>query len=72
MVQRRYVFSRSSLLHALTFQQASDDLYSFLQQNNIPSTHFFLGTNILQFPSEFTTAFSTLKSDIAVHTWTHP
>ncbi|VDB90092.1 unnamed protein product [Peniophora sp. CBMAI 1063] len=51
---------------------ASDELYSFLQQNNVPSTHFFIGTNILQFPNEFTTAFSTLKSDIAVHTWTHP
>lgn len=56
----------------LTCQQASDDLYSFLEQNDIPSTHFFIGTNILQFPDEFTTAFSTLKSDIAVHTWTHP
>ncbi|KAI0036748.1 carbohydrate esterase family 4 protein, partial [Vararia minispora EC-137] len=50
----------------------SDGLYQFLQQNNIPSTHFYIGTNILQYPNEFLFAFQTLRSDIAVHTWTHP
>ncbi|KAI0028332.1 hypothetical protein K488DRAFT_26653, partial [Vararia minispora EC-137] len=50
----------------------SDDLYAFLQQNNIPSTHFYIGTNILQHPNEFMSAFTGLKSDISVHTWTHP
>ncbi|KAI0322461.1 hypothetical protein OF83DRAFT_1167517 [Amylostereum chailletii] len=50
----------------------SDGLYAFLQQNNIPSTHFYIGTNILQYPNEFKLAFDTLHSDIAVHTWTHP
>ena len=47
-------------------------MYAFLQQNNVPSTHFYIGTNILQYPSEFMSAFTGLKSDIAVHTWTHP
>jgi chitin deacetylase len=50
----------------------SDGLYNFLQSNKIPSTHFYIGTNILQYPKEFTFAFETLQSDIAVHTWTHP
>ncbi|KAI0309397.1 hypothetical protein OF83DRAFT_1179677 [Amylostereum chailletii] len=50
----------------------SDGLYTFLQQNNIPSTHFFIGVNILGNPNEFTTAYQTLQADLAVHTWTHP
>lgn len=50
----------------------SDPLYDFLQQNDIPSTHFMIGINVLQNPKEFTTAFETLGDDIAVHTWTHP
>ncbi|KAJ3479824.1 hypothetical protein NLI96_g8789 [Meripilus lineatus] len=50
----------------------SDKLYQFLQQNNEHATHFFIGTNILANPKEFTTAFDTLNDDIAVHTWTHP
>lgn len=36
------------------------------------ATHFFIGVNILNNPTEFTTAYETLKDDIAVHTWTHP
>lgn len=50
----------------------SDKLYQFLQQNNIRSTHFMIGVNILNNPKEFSFAFDTLGDDIAVHTWTHP
>lgn len=49
----------------------SPALYDFLQKNNQHATHFFIGTNILQYPSIFTQAF-TNGDDIAVHTWTHP
>jgi peptidoglycan/xylan/chitin deacetylase (PgdA/CDA1 family) len=68
--------------------QTSDKLYQFLQQNDQHATHFFIGTNILENPKEFLTAFQTLQDDIAfvpfylsrfvvnivcsVHTWTHP
>ncbi|KZV72117.1 carbohydrate esterase family 4 protein [Peniophora sp. CONT] len=51
---------------------SSDTLYSFLKNNSIPATHFFIGINILQNAKEFTTAYETLQGDIAVHTWTHP
>ncbi|KAI0029315.1 hypothetical protein K488DRAFT_27819, partial [Vararia minispora EC-137] len=51
--------------------QSSDTLYAFLQQNNLPATHFFIGVNILNNPNEFLTAFN-MGGDIAVHTWTHP
>ncbi|VDB90093.1 unnamed protein product [Peniophora sp. CBMAI 1063] len=51
---------------------SSDTLYAFLQNNSIPATHFFIGTNILSNPKEFNTAYKTLQGDIAVHTWTHP
>ncbi|OBZ76598.1 Chitin deacetylase [Grifola frondosa] len=47
-------------------------LYNFLQQHNMPATHFMIGTNILQYPTEFLFAFETLQNDICVHTWTHP
>ncbi|EKM59059.1 carbohydrate esterase family 4 protein [Phanerochaete carnosa HHB-10118-sp] len=50
----------------------SDKLYQFLQQNNVRSTHFMIGVNILGNPNEFSFAFETLGDDIAVHTWTHP
>jgi chitin deacetylase len=47
-------------------------LYNFLQENNISATHFMIGVQILNFPSNFQFAFDTLGGDIAVHTWTHP
>lgn len=52
--------------------QPSDGLYSFLRQNQVKATHFFIGVNIINFPNEFNTAFQTNQDDIAVHTWTHP
>ena len=48
--------------------QTSDKLYQFLQQNDVHSTHFMIGINILNNPTEFTFAFDTLGDDIAVHT----
>ncbi|KAI0081799.1 glycoside hydrolase/deacetylase [Panus rudis PR-1116 ss-1] len=50
----------------------SDKLYQFLEANNQPATHFFIGVNILNNPKEFNYAFATVGNDIAVHTWTHP
>jgi len=52
--------------------QPSDGLYSFLRQNQVKATHFFIGVNIIHFPNQFNTAFQTNQDDIAVHTWTHP
>ncbi|KAJ7179167.1 carbohydrate esterase family 4 protein [Mycena filopes] len=52
-------------------QPASDELYDFLQTNNETATHFMIGVNILQYPTEFSKAFN-MGGDIAVHTWTHP
>ena len=52
--------------------QPSDGLYAFLRQNQVKATHFFIGTNILNYWNEFNTAFQTNQDDIAVHTWTHP
>ncbi|KAI0796647.1 hypothetical protein C8Q75DRAFT_729533 [Abortiporus biennis] len=46
-------------------------LYAFLQQNNVHTTHFFIGENILQNPNVFLEAFNN-GDDLAVHTWTHP
>ncbi|OAX43494.1 carbohydrate esterase family 4 protein [Rhizopogon vinicolor AM-OR11-026] len=53
-------------------QPASPQLYQFLANNSEHATHFFIGTNILEYPDMFTTAFATNHDDIAVHTWTHP
>ncbi|KAH9853447.1 hypothetical protein C2E23DRAFT_104802 [Lenzites betulinus] len=50
----------------------SPALYDFLKENNVITTHFMIGINILGSPSGFTQAFEDLQSDIAVHTWTHP
>jgi len=50
----------------------SDQLYTFLRQNQIRATHFFIGVNIIQYWKEFNIAFQTNQDDIAVHTWTHP
>ncbi|KAI0068746.1 glycoside hydrolase/deacetylase [Artomyces pyxidatus] len=50
----------------------SDRLYSFLQQNKIKATHFFIGVNIVNNPKEFLLAINQNQDDIAVHTWTHP
>ncbi|KAI0719530.1 hypothetical protein C8T65DRAFT_568947 [Cerioporus squamosus] len=47
-------------------------LYQFLKDNNVITTHFMIGSNILWNVDEFKFAFETLESDIAVHTWTHP
>ncbi|KAF8913899.1 hypothetical protein CPB84DRAFT_1757852 [Gymnopilus junonius] len=46
-------------------------LVNFLQSNNKTTTHFMIGVNILNNPTQFLTAFNA-GHDIAVHTWTHP
>ncbi|KAF9568900.1 glycoside hydrolase/deacetylase [Agrocybe pediades] len=46
-------------------------LVNFLDSNNVTSTHFNIGVNILQQPNEFQMTFEA-GHDIAVHTWTHP
>ncbi|KZV74255.1 carbohydrate esterase family 4 protein [Peniophora sp. CONT] len=51
--------------------ESSPALYSFLTQNGIPATHFFIGSNILYNSDEFSAAYAT-GGDLAVHTWTHP
>ena len=57
---------------SLRIIQPSQQLYQFLANNSEHVTHFFIGTNILQYPDLFKTAFETNQDDIAVHTWTHP
>jgi chitin deacetylase len=51
--------------------QSTSTLVDFLQSNNETTTHFMIGSNILQNPSQFSTAFGA-DHDIAVHTFTHP
>lgn len=46
-------------------------LVQFLQSNNLSTTHFMIGINILNNPTQFELAFNA-GHDIAVHTWTHP
>lgn len=43
---------------------------SFLQSNNVITTHFMIGYQILYYPNQFLTAFQA-GHDIACHTWTH-
>ncbi|KIJ57012.1 carbohydrate esterase family 4 protein [Sphaerobolus stellatus SS14] len=52
-------------------EEGSALLYDFLQQNNIPSTHFMIGSNIVWSYPLFQRAFVELNVDIAVHTWDH-
>ncbi|KAF9451726.1 carbohydrate esterase family 4 protein [Macrolepiota fuliginosa MF-IS2] len=49
----------------------TDSLVAFLQENKVKTTHFMIGTNILQYWHQFLTAFNA-GDDIAVHTYTHP
>jgi chitin deacetylase len=49
----------------------SDTLYAYLEANDIPSTHFMIGINIVHNPSLFIRAYEELGCDIAVHTWSH-
>jgi len=42
-----------------------------LKTNNVTTTHFMIGSNILRFPSQFLEAFNA-GGDIAAHTWSHP
>ncbi|KAJ7221447.1 hypothetical protein GGX14DRAFT_558943 [Mycena pura] len=46
-------------------------LYAYLAEHNQTATHFMIGSNIIQYPTEFLKAFGQ-GDDIAVHTWTHP
>ncbi|KAI6113678.1 hypothetical protein EV401DRAFT_2074319 [Pisolithus croceorrhizus] len=49
----------------------SPTLYKFLKEKGQHATHFYIGTNILQYPDCFEMAWEN-QDDIAVHTWTHP
>ncbi|KAF8972223.1 hypothetical protein BDZ97DRAFT_1752812 [Flammula alnicola] len=51
--------------------QSTPTLIQFLQAQNDSTTHFMIGTSILNNPSQFQLAFNA-GHDIAVHTWTHP
>lgn len=51
--------------------QATPTIVQFLESNNLSTTHFMIGINILANPSQFSAAFDA-GHDIAVHTWTHP
>ena len=51
--------------------QTTPTLVQFLDTNNVSTTHFMIGVNILAYPSQFLSAFDS-GNDIAVHTWTHP
>ncbi|KAG8994648.1 hypothetical protein FRB90_000372, partial [Tulasnella sp. 427] len=48
----------------------SPKLYDFLKSQNVKATHFFIGEQILGFPTYAQTAFQN-GDDLAVHTWTH-
>jgi chitin deacetylase len=50
----------------------SPQLGRFFQDNNETATHFVIGVNILEYPTQFQFLFDTLNHDIAVHTYTHP
>ena len=45
--------------------QTSQPLYEFLNANNVTSTHFFIGTNILYNPNEFAYCWNTLGGRFA-------
>lgn len=49
----------------------SDDLYSFLSQNNQSATHFMIGSNVLSYPQQFANAVKEGNQHFAVHTWSH-
>lgn len=49
-------------------QPASADLYRFLTENNVPSTHFMIGSRIVDNPELFEEAVQ-MGGNIAVHTW---
>ena len=51
--------------------QFTPTLVDFLQSNNETTTHFMIGSNILNDPTQFSSAFNA-SHDIAVHTFTHP
>ena len=51
--------------------QSTPALVQFLQSNNVITTHFMIGSNILYYPNQFMTAFNA-GHDIADHTFTHP
>ncbi|KAK0527080.1 hypothetical protein OC834_004557 [Tilletia horrida] len=50
---------------------ASPALTKFLASNNIAATHFMIGSNILDNPSQFEEIWNTPGQHIAVHTWSH-
>jgi chitin deacetylase len=49
----------------------SQTLYDYLFQQNQRATHFMIGTNILEAPDLFVTAFQRNGDDVACHTWSH-
>ncbi|KAF8639775.1 hypothetical protein AX17_001035 [Amanita inopinata Kibby_2008] len=61
----------SLLLNLMVMTQYTPKLVDFLESNNVKTTHFLIGVNILNYPKEFISAFDK-GHDMAVHTWTHP
>ncbi|CAE6485274.1 unnamed protein product [Rhizoctonia solani] len=49
----------------------SPTLNAFLKNNSIQATHFYIGSNVVQYYQSCLEAFAN-GGDIAVHTWTHP
>lgn len=52
-------------------QPASTELLGFVTENNIPTTHFVIGSRIAAYPDLFTQMLD-MNGQIAVHTWAHP
>lgn len=64
-------FNYSFASHSMSINQSTTGLVQFLNTNNVTTTHFMIGYNIIYYPSQFSLAFES-NHDIAVHTWTHP
>ncbi|KAH8822831.1 carbohydrate esterase family 4 protein [Flagelloscypha sp. PMI_526] len=52
-------------------QLATSRLVKFLDDNNVTTTHFLIGVNIVGFVDQFKEILQS-GNDLAVHTWTHP
>jgi chitin deacetylase len=52
-------------------QLPSPELYDFLSREGIPSTHFLIGSRVLENPSLFSEVLA-MGGHLAVHTWSHP
>ena len=46
-------------------------LYELLHENNLVTTHFMIGVNIIGYPQEFLYAFETLQSGSSLRAKIH-